>query len=708
MSNFVPSTLNIVNSSELDVRIAADLRVDIERGRDTKELWTMLHQLVVNDSTRNAVLSEIFSPRDTVMSAALVRESDLPTRRERYKFFRDVAWRRHTDDACLRQRIKDQLVEPLYDAIVDLQPVAQHGDIAHHAAAAIDNLLFDADPAEIDSHRWSSMLAAAEAWWRALGSTALFRVLARILQAKDNVSDDDASVIGELLRRPLANPSQSDTKAVARIGVGFAKLARKDTLLSECGSWLERRSATMAASPCSPNAAHAEFTSTHNDSEIKLFSMLGMYSLKKAGKGEMDAYSIQLQQAARVMYGLKPEDRFAELYIMKVNPQSVWAFQTFLEKVDSPQGFARTFWLGSHAVLPEDNAAIAFVVSLARLGIRPDVACGLLADEDPYIIELLVNHDGAEHVALTLVSNNLSRLDDVLVDATVQRLQGMVSECAHLDLESAYAAMVDNESRREAEASDRAGVFQVPAIDDRGAIIARLAGHRKDHFEKLSRSTVQFRWFQFDANQYYRHMAEAIAELRGGGVDPSAVWVHGTLRHHVANIVVNGINIRKSNQYTDFGQAFYLTDAVHVVEAAKQAAQVAQKAPLGDMLLPDCAIIVFHVGQDVLERFNHAKFPLETSPEWKECVKLCRARNLGKRSLLRRDALKEYDSIYGPVAVTRPGGSWDDAVPMRTRGVVVPQLAVKSRKLARTFAGAIASVWIFGRVQSLASRVSQE
>jgi hypothetical protein len=115
-----PSTLNI----ETSVCDVAHLRAEIERGQDYDVLWTTLHQLVVNVSTRNAVLSEIFRPRDIVMSTAIVRETDLPTRREKHKFFRDVAFRRQNDDVNLRQRIKRRLIAPLYDVIVGLEPIA--------------------------------------------------------------------------------------------------------------------------------------------------------------------------------------------------------------------------------------------------------------------------------------------------------------------------------------------------------------------------------------------------------------------------------------------------------------------------------------------------------------------------------------------------------------------------------------------------------
>jgi hypothetical protein len=132
-----------------------------------------------NVSTRNAVLSDIFGPSDGVMSTALVRETDLSTRREKHKFFRDVEFRRQNDDVNLRQRIKGQLIGPLYDL----------------AAAAIDNLPFDADTTEVNLHRWSGAMTASEAWWHTLRSTAPFCILARILEAKNEVSDADASTI---------------------------------------------------------------------------------------------------------------------------------------------------------------------------------------------------------------------------------------------------------------------------------------------------------------------------------------------------------------------------------------------------------------------------------------------------------------------------------------------------------------------------------
>jgi hypothetical protein len=77
-----PSTLNIQAVCD-DV---ARLRAEIERGQDNKEVWTTLHLLVVNVSTRNAALSDIFGPSDGVMSTAVVRETDLDTRHEKHKF----------------------------------------------------------------------------------------------------------------------------------------------------------------------------------------------------------------------------------------------------------------------------------------------------------------------------------------------------------------------------------------------------------------------------------------------------------------------------------------------------------------------------------------------------------------------------------------------------------------------------------------------
>jgi hypothetical protein len=117
-----PSTLNIGTSVCDDV---ARLRADIERGQDNDVHWTTLHQLVVNGSTRNAALNEIFGPGDGVMSTAIVRETDLDTRREKHTFFRDVAFRRQDDDVNLRQRIKRRLIGPLYDVIVGLEPRSQ-------------------------------------------------------------------------------------------------------------------------------------------------------------------------------------------------------------------------------------------------------------------------------------------------------------------------------------------------------------------------------------------------------------------------------------------------------------------------------------------------------------------------------------------------------------------------------------------------------
>jgi hypothetical protein len=100
------------------------------------------------------------------------------------------------------------------------------------------------------------VLIASEAWWRILRSSAQFCILARILQAKNEVSDADASTIRALVSDPLLQPTQSVTEAVARIGIDFAKLARQDTLLSECGLWLESRSATMAGSSFSSIPHH--------------------------------------------------------------------------------------------------------------------------------------------------------------------------------------------------------------------------------------------------------------------------------------------------------------------------------------------------------------------------------------------------------------------------------------------------------------------
>jgi hypothetical protein len=205
------------------------------------------------------------------------------------------------------------------------------------------------------------------------------------------------------------------------------------------------------------------------------------------------------------MYALRPEDRFAELYILEVNLRSVWAFQTFLEKVQSPQGFAQAFWLGPVTPLPKDEAAIAFVISLARLGIRPDVACDLL-ERDPDVIDLLVTHDGAEKVACVLVSNNLSRLSEVLVPVTVQRLDTMISEFAHLDLESACAAMVRNEARREADACRPMEVVRASVNRQlaRSEIVDRIIANDAVSGDALRRSHVPLRWFQFDTHDYYR------------------------------------------------------------------------------------------------------------------------------------------------------------------------------------------------------------
>jgi hypothetical protein len=687
-----PSTLNI-----------ARLRAEIERGWDNKELWTALHQLVVNVSTRNAALSEIFGPSDGVMSIAVVRETDLHTRREKHRFFRDAAFMRRNDDVNLRQRIKGQLLEPLYDVIVGLEPTSQLEGIAEHAAAAIDNLLFDADPTEVDSHRWSAVLIASELWWRTLRSTAPFRVLARILQAKNVVSNTDASTIHALLSDPLPQPTQSDTKAVARIGIGFAKLVRQDTLLLECGLWLQSRSVTMAGSPCSSDTSQPEIAREDTDSEMKLFSMVGTYSLEKARPGEIDAYSEQLQETVRVMYALQPGDRFAELYIQEVNLQSVWAFQTFLEKVQPPQGFAQTFWLGPGAPLPKDEAAIAFVIALARLGIRPDVACDLLDERDPGVIDLLVNHDGVEKVACALVSNNLSRLSEVLVPVTVQRLDKMISEFARLDLESAYAAMVRNESRREADACRRMEDVQASVNRQlaRSEIVDRIVANDAVSGDALRRSNVPLRWFQVDTDDYYPQMTRAIADLHCHAVEPDAAWLHATLVNHVPGIV-EGIDIQKSKVSTDFGQAFYLSDFHHIAEAAVWASRMATRAPLVDLPPPDCAIIVYHVEQDVLNRFQGVTFPSPISgapdPEWQNCVRLFRSRtNLDRASRKRRGELAKKDYIYGPVAGTRHAGSCAHALPKWSPRGSQPQLAVKSDVLASAFDNSIASVWVFER-----------
>jgi hypothetical protein len=110
--------------------------------QDYDVLWTPLHQLVVIVSTRNAVLSKIFSPRDIVMSA---RDCYLPTRREKHKFFRDVAFRRQNDDVNLRQRIKRRLIAPLYDVVVGLEDIAT-GTYREALCGRHRQLLFDADP----------------------------------------------------------------------------------------------------------------------------------------------------------------------------------------------------------------------------------------------------------------------------------------------------------------------------------------------------------------------------------------------------------------------------------------------------------------------------------------------------------------------------------------------------------------------------------
>jgi hypothetical protein len=101
-----------------------------------------------------------------------VRESDLPTRREKHTFFRDVAFRRQNDDVNLRQRIKRRLIAPFYDVVVGLEDIAT-GMYREARCGRHRQLLFDADPTEIDSHRWSRVLTASEAWWRTLHSTGV-------------------------------------------------------------------------------------------------------------------------------------------------------------------------------------------------------------------------------------------------------------------------------------------------------------------------------------------------------------------------------------------------------------------------------------------------------------------------------------------------------------------------------------------------------